>query len=316
MTYVAEQDFKKDVTDRATAKAEARPYIDVLDFFDITNPVAPQFNPKDTTTRGQFASFLYKTSQVTESVEVKVASVKAINNKTLELVGTGLGALKAEDITVEGNKVVSISTSADKKTATVVLENALSPEVSTLVTINKEEFKVVYSLQAAKVAVTEASYDDDTKNQYVAFTVNGSTGSIEDLFANGYEVKFDATNKKRETVDLFEDATTGKLKEDLTDLTGDNPSKGKEYQVQMTLTKAGEVIISELQTITIKNIDLTASSIQDFTLENSKGFEQNSTTLVAGETAEFTEIKVKTDSSNDDVKLDTQLSLPTKVSFQ
>ena len=64
VTYVAGQEFNKDVTDLAKAKGEAQQYIDVLDFFDITNPVAPQFNPKDTTTRGQFASFLYKTSNV------------------------------------------------------------------------------------------------------------------------------------------------------------------------------------------------------------------------------------------------------------
>ena len=61
ITYVAAQDFKKDVTDLAKAKAEARTAIDVLDFFDITNPVAPAFNPKNTTTRGQFATFLHKT---------------------------------------------------------------------------------------------------------------------------------------------------------------------------------------------------------------------------------------------------------------
>jgi hypothetical protein len=61
VTFVKGQDFKKDVTDLATAKAEARPAIDVLDFFDITNPIAPSFNPKNTTTRGQFATFLHKT---------------------------------------------------------------------------------------------------------------------------------------------------------------------------------------------------------------------------------------------------------------
>ena len=64
VTYVADQEFNKDVTDLAKAKGEAQQYIDVLDFFNITNPAAPQFNPKNTTTRGQFASFLYKTSQV------------------------------------------------------------------------------------------------------------------------------------------------------------------------------------------------------------------------------------------------------------
>jgi len=60
VAFVKEQEFKKDVTDLAKAKAEARTAIDVLDFFDITNPAAPAFNPKNTTTRGQFATFLHK----------------------------------------------------------------------------------------------------------------------------------------------------------------------------------------------------------------------------------------------------------------
>ena len=47
VAYVEEQDFDKDVIDLAKAKAEARPAIDVLDFFNITNPVAPEFNPKN-----------------------------------------------------------------------------------------------------------------------------------------------------------------------------------------------------------------------------------------------------------------------------
>ncbi len=74
-------DFKADVTDRAAAKAEARPYIDVLDYFDITNPAAPQFNPKATTTRGHFASFLYRTIALDEAaVSLKIVGVTALND--------------------------------------------------------------------------------------------------------------------------------------------------------------------------------------------------------------------------------------------
>ncbi|MEK4712082.1 S-layer homology domain-containing protein [Sporosarcina sp. FSL K6-5500] len=88
-TYVAGQDFKKDVTDLGKAKAEARPAIDVLDFFNITNPAAPAFNPKETTTRGQFATFLYKTtktdfSDVTSGI-VGSADIKAVNATTVEV---------------------------------------------------------------------------------------------------------------------------------------------------------------------------------------------------------------------------------------
>ena len=74
VTYVAGQDFKKDVTDLAKAKAEARTAIDVLDFFDITNPAAPAFNPKGTTTRGHFATFLHK-STITDFSAVKAPEV-------------------------------------------------------------------------------------------------------------------------------------------------------------------------------------------------------------------------------------------------
>lgn len=68
--FVAKQTFTRDVKDLGKAKLEARPFIDVLDFFDITNPVALSFNPKNTTTRGQFASFLYKTASVPVPPEV------------------------------------------------------------------------------------------------------------------------------------------------------------------------------------------------------------------------------------------------------
>lgn len=61
VNHVSNQTFTKDVIDLNLAKAEAQPFIDVLDYFDITNPIAPNFRPKETTTRAQFASLLYKT---------------------------------------------------------------------------------------------------------------------------------------------------------------------------------------------------------------------------------------------------------------
>ncbi|MCG3088290.1 S-layer homology domain-containing protein [Sporosarcina cyprini] len=85
--YVEGQDFKKEVTDRNSAKSEARTAIDVLDFFDITT--VAQFNPKATTTRGHFATFLHNflkadLSKVTGTV-AGVASITAINNTHVEV---------------------------------------------------------------------------------------------------------------------------------------------------------------------------------------------------------------------------------------
>lgn len=129
-SYVKDQDFKKDVTDLGKAKAEARPAIDVLDFFDITNPAAPEFNPKSTTTRGQFASFLYKTTKVDFDevgggiVAPGVASVKGINATTVEVTMkdkvTNIDSLK---FTIDG---LTVSNAAVKQTddKTVVLTTA------------------------------------------------------------------------------------------------------------------------------------------------------------------------------------------------
>jgi len=133
VAYVKEQEFKKDVTDLATAKAEARPYIDVLDFFDITNPVNPTFNPKDTTTRGQFASFLFKTTAVESPAEkvttaTKVESVTATNLKEVTVTFDGTvdksTASEVANYTITGAKspvVESVLVSEDAKSVTLIL---------------------------------------------------------------------------------------------------------------------------------------------------------------------------------------------------
>lgn len=72
--YVQSQQFTKDVIDKDKAKTEAHPYIDVFDYFDITNPEAPNFRPKETTTRAQFASFLFRTINTELPIE-EVSSV-------------------------------------------------------------------------------------------------------------------------------------------------------------------------------------------------------------------------------------------------
>ena len=130
-SYVAGQDFKKDVTDLGKAKAEARPAIEVLDFFDITNPAAPAFNPKATTTRGQFASFLNKTltadfSKVTGQVAEGVASVKAVNATTVEVTfKDAVSNLNSLNFKIDG---LTVSNAAVKQTGdnkTVVLTTAV-----------------------------------------------------------------------------------------------------------------------------------------------------------------------------------------------
>lgn len=126
------EDFKRDVTDLATAKAEARPYIDVLDYYDITNPAAPVFNPKGTTTRGQFASFLHRTANLDEvALDLRIVDVVGLNdtNQFLQInfskpVTTGLNPA---DIQIRNSKsgdtygVREVKLAADGKSAQVEL---------------------------------------------------------------------------------------------------------------------------------------------------------------------------------------------------
>ncbi|WP_342538963.1 S-layer homology domain-containing protein [Sporosarcina sp. FSL K6-1540] len=110
--YVKDQDFKKDVTDLAKAKAEARTAIDVLDFFDITNPAAPAFNPKATTTRGQFATFLHKTIK-TDFSEVKAPVVdvdKVAVDAAAEQVKAGAVTVARGNYATDANKLAAVQT--------------------------------------------------------------------------------------------------------------------------------------------------------------------------------------------------------------
>ncbi|MBY0221095.1 S-layer homology domain-containing protein [Sporosarcina aquimarina] len=129
---VKAEDFKRDVTDLKSAKAEAQPYIDVLDFYDITNPAAPVFNPKGTTTRGQFASFLHRTASLNEeALTLRILSVEGLNdtNQFLQIdfsrpVTTGL---EPSDISIKDAKsgesygVKAVKLAADGKSAQVEL---------------------------------------------------------------------------------------------------------------------------------------------------------------------------------------------------
>jgi Putative cell wall binding repeat 2. len=158
-------------------------------------------------------------------------------------------------------------------------------------------------------AVTVASYDDDTSDQYVAFKVNGQTASVDTLNADGWDVLFEVFTSKTgggTPGTFFADDTTGLLE---TNLTRDD------YYVQVTLTKGSDIIISDRAKVTIKNLNLTATSITDYELTNDLGganeFVHESTTLVTNEEATVTEITISNGSAKEDIDDLTQYSLST-----
>lgn len=160
-------------------------------------------------------------------------------------------------------------------------------------------------------AVVAKDYDDDTKDQYVAFTVNGKTVSIEALNAAGWDLEFSAGTTKNNignNDDIFADQTTGLLVDKFEDPADGTaiPDRG-DYYVQLTLTKGTDVIISSATKITIKNLNLTATGISDYELYNTDSsllantVKMNSTKLVAGESYEFKQITVTAGSSKEDI---------------
>lgn len=115
------------VADLATAKAEAREAIQALRDLGIT--VVENFNPKNTVTRGQFASFLNKT--INTAVELTVKEAVAVDAKTLNV------------------------TLSDDSTHVVALEKALEANEATKVTftIDGKEYTatVTFKVEAPKV---------------------------------------------------------------------------------------------------------------------------------------------------------------------
>lgn len=255
---------------------------------------------------------LYKDGVV---VPTKVESVSAVNANSITLTGTNLAKLTAADVTVEGNTVKSIVANADRTSATVTLNDQLTPDVTTKVTVKDSSFDLTYKIEAKTISVDEATYDDDTKNQFVAVKIDGKTVTAQELINAGYTLDFKAFDSKSAltaadiTSDLLASTTTGELNTTLASAPfGPIPTEGKSAYVKVTLTKGSEVITSDLTKITIKNLNLAADSITSATLNNhgvnltdeadgtvayDDDFNQNSTTLVTGEKASFSSIKVK-----------------------
>ncbi|WP_097027934.1 cell wall-binding repeat-containing protein [Clostridium peptidivorans] len=250
--------------------------------------------------------------------ELTVDSVKAVGSTKIEISGKNLAGLKAEDVTVSDHKVDSLTVNAAGTTATVVLGDALASDEQVTVKVNSKEYKVTFGISADTVAVKEATYDNDTSKQYVKVTVNGNETSVADLQSAGYDLEFSAvtakTSGKNVTADIFEDTTTGKLKDNLNDyITKNNATAtSRDAYIQVTLTKGSDVIVSGLQKITIKNLDVVASSITDVVLESTKQkykdgyseadvFELNSTKLVTGEEANIKKIKVSVDGNKETI---------------
>ncbi|MEK3764638.1 S-layer homology domain-containing protein [Solibacillus sp. FSL K6-4121] len=215
--YVATQDFKGDVTDLTQAKAEARTAISVLDFYDITNPAAPAFNPKGNTTRGQFASFLHKTINADytaagqEDQEASSVLPTAIAFEETSIQGTygETVTLKAKATVAEGESAANIPVKFDVFHSTLAEDTTIVPQLTETVKTDEN-------------GVATYTY---TRSQGVTDNVNA--------YATGKPALKAAAKVYWNTKLAIKDVT-----EETTLANGEQ----KVYQINSSLNKAGETV--------------------------------------------------------------------------
>ena len=135
---------------------------------------------------------------------VAVEEVKAISATSVEVKGTNLSKLAAENFSVEGNKVTSYNVNAETGVATLTFENKFesAKEVTLKVTQKVEgeadkvsEFKFTYTLEVESVEANALTVDDNTAGQKLTFKMNdeAADADVDYLKASGYTVEFQAT---------------------------------------------------------------------------------------------------------------------------
>ncbi|NYF23810.1 S-layer homology domain-containing protein [Sporosarcina sp. JAI121] len=247
VSYVKEQDFKKDVIDLAKAKSEARPAIDVLDYFDITNPAAPAFNPKNTTTRGHFATFLHKSIK-TDFSEVKEAPVdenQVAVDAAAEQVKAGAVTVARGNYATDANKLAAV----EAYVTSLVTEKDVVAKVAAGKTAG--EYDVTLTKGEAKAEKTIAVTFDFAADDRFVTEVNALNGTQ-------VEVKFSAAVDKASVFN-----TDGTLKSSVVSLTsldkvnagslkGELSADGKTLKVtsENALSKRYDVVIDGLKSVT------------------------------------------------------------------
>lgn len=211
------------VADLATAKAEAHEAIQALRDLGIT--VVENFNPKNTVTRGQFASFLNKTINTDAVVELTVKETVAVDANTL-----------------------SVTLSDDTK-HTVKLEKALEANEATEVTftINEKEYtaKVTYvvkelavsSVSAANAAELVVKFNNPVK----ASTVVESNGTL----VNGvFSITSLSTDGVTAATVTSADSLKATLSEDGKSLTI-RVAAGEKFEGQYAFTIANNTVVAK-----------------------------------------------------------------------
>jgi hypothetical protein len=278
VSYVGEQDFKRDVIDLTKAKVEARPAIDVLDYFDITNPAAPAFNPKNTTTRGQFATFLYKTMNTDFS---KVSDDQAAVDSVAELVKAGNVVVSRGEQATDKAKLEAVQAYVDR----VVVGKGVKAEV--VAGAGDGEFKVTLTKGEATAERTmTVTFEYAGEDRFVT--------SVKPINATQFEVHFSTAVDAASVL-----TSSGTIKENtvaIASLDGvtANVVSGSLSSNGKVLTVTANAPLSKRYDVKIKNIKTTnGKAIDDLTEMITIEADTTAPTIKSVENLSATQVQVK-----------------------
>lgn len=200
-------DEEVEIKDLDKAVAEHRDNIVILAQNGVTLPVEGMFKPADSVKRIQMASFLVRAYDAVAETTPAIDSVKSIDKDTVQVVlNTEVDAVKAENFTIEGGKVVSAELDKDNKTVTLKV-SGLKYDTKYTVKADKisvdgedtdfgsKEFTTVAAsvmssikIEAADAAVTA----DGADNTVVTFSILDKNGNV-DTNANNMVLAIEST---------------------------------------------------------------------------------------------------------------------------
>ncbi|MDQ0218449.1 Ig-like domain-containing protein [Peribacillus cavernae] len=140
-----------------------------------------------------------------KSVAPQVTDVSAINSKTVKVTGTFLDKLKAENFSLEGNKVTAFTVNAETGEGTLTFESVVPSGKEQVLKLTEKvegeadkviEFKFTYTLAIEAISANALIVDNDTANQSLTFKLNKDVSDADLAYvkAAGYTVEFQATS--------------------------------------------------------------------------------------------------------------------------
>ncbi len=193
--YKAEK-FTSEIADLDKAfSAEQREAITALEYAELTNVTTlpgKKFNPANSITRGQFASFLYRTINIDVATD---ASVKAINNTTVEVTfDEEVENIQALNFEIKDLEVKNAAVKQSNKKVVVLTTAPQTAGKEYTVSLNAEEigkFKGIEAVIPTAIDVVEKSQQNVLGNQV---TVKAKVTVAEGQSKAGIPVTFNIIN--------------------------------------------------------------------------------------------------------------------------